>query len=185
MTISLEKGGRISLSKDDGGLGWNAAKAGGLFSAFRSAPDIDLDASCVVFDRSGEAMDIVFFNKLQGFGGAIHHGGDNRTGAGDGDDEQIMIDLTRLPSEVGHLVLTVNSYQGQTFDKIENASCRLVDDTTGKEIAKYVLSDKGSHTGVVMACISREGSGWSMKAIGTVAGGRTAHDLVPYARKAF
>jgi tellurium resistance protein TerZ len=90
-----------------------------------------------------------------------------------------MVDLAALPAEVVTLVFTVNSFTGDTFDRIENAYCRLVDAATGQETARYALTGSGSHTGQVMAKVSRSGGGWEMKAIGEKTLGRTFHDMMP------
>jgi len=181
-TISLEKRGGGSLSRVVMGLGWDAAKKkgflGGMFGG-GSGGDIDLDASCVLLDQAGEIVDTVWFRQLQSRDGSIVHTGDNRTGAGDGDDEQIRVDLGRVPAGVATLVFVVNSFTGESFDRIANASCRLVDETTGDEIARYDLSGGGAHTAQVMAKVTRHGAGWQMTAIGATASGRTFHDLMP------
>ena len=140
--------------------------------------DIDLDASCLLFDTGRNLLDQVWFRQLRSRDGSIIHSGDNLTGAGDGDDEMITVDLTRLPPQVTALVFTVNSFRGDTFDRIENAYCRLVDATTQAELARYDLTGAGSHTGQVMAQLTREGGGWEMKALGVRTSGRTFHDMM-------
>lgn len=145
---------------------------------------IDLDASCIVLDSSKQLLDLVWFRELKSKDGSIVHSGDNRTGEGDGDDESIQVNLEQLPSGVKHLVFTVNSFTGQNFESVENAYCRIVDEVTGKELARFNLSDKGRHTGVVMAYLSRTAAGWDLTAIGTVANGRTAQDLANEAAQA-
>lgn len=186
--ISLQKGQTISLAKSGGGaltktvmgIGWDVRKAKGLGKLFGGGGgDIDLDASCLLFDGSGQLVDAVWFRQLQSKDGSIVHTGDNRTGAGDGDDEQIIVDLSRVPANVTKLIFTVNSFQGDTFDRIENAYCRLVDATTNGEIARYDLTGSGPHTGQVMASLTRTGGGWDMKAIGERTSGRTFHDMMP------
>jgi tellurium resistance protein TerZ len=189
MTINLSKGQTISLAKTDGsagltkvrmGLGWDAAKKkGGFFGFGGGAADVDLDASVIVFDRDKKMLDAVWFVHLRGMGGAIQHSGDNRTGDGDGDDESITVDLTALPDTATDLVFTVNSFTGQTFNAVENATCRLVDAKAETEISRYTLSEKGNHTGVVMARVSRTANGWEMTAIGETTTARTVKDMVP------
>lgn len=187
--VSLVKGQSVSLEKRDGGqlsqitmgLGWDVAMKKGLFGS-RPGPSVDLDASCVTFDASGTLVDTVWFNQLQSRDGSIVHTGDNRTGAGDGDDEQIKVDLTRVPANVTTLVFTVNSFTGITFEQIENATCRIVDQTTGDEIARYDLSGSGRHTAQIMAKLTRGSGSWTMTAIGEIASGRTMHDLLPAIR---
>ena len=185
MSVNLSKGQRVSLQKSNGGglsrvrmgLGWDAVKKKGLFHA--KTQSIDLDASALLFDAAGNLVDQVWFNQLDSRDGSIHHTGDNRTGDGEGDDESIQVDLTRVPPAVSTVVFTVNSFTGQDFSQIENAFCRLVDETDRSEIARYTLTGSGTHTAQIMAKLSRDGAGWSMTAIGTPASGRTFRDLLP------
>jgi tellurium resistance protein TerZ len=132
MAINLQKGQKISLSKESGGtlskvvmgLGWDAKKSGGgmLKGMFGggSSSSIDLDASCVLFNDQNKVVDTVYFGQLKSRDGSIVHTGDNRTGDGDGDDEQIIVDLDKIPATVKSLVFTVSSYTGQTFAEVEN-----------------------------------------------------------------
>jgi len=186
MTVSLSKGQKVSLEKRGGGtlsrvrmgLGWDAAKKKGLFGSRRQT--IDLDASALLFDAAGSLVDQVWFRQLNSKDGSVHHTGDNLTGAGEGDDESIQVDLSRLPATVNTLVFTVNSFTGQNFSQIENAYCRLLDETAGDtELARYDLTGSGQHTAQIMAKVSRDGAGWSMTALGIPASGRTFHDLLP------
>jgi len=186
MTVSLSKGQKVSLEKRGGGtlsrvrmgLGWDAAKKKGLFGSRRQT--IDLDASALLFDAAGSLVDQVWFQQLNSKDGSVHHTGDNLTGAGEGDDESIQVDLSRLPATVNTLVFTVNSFTGQNFSQIENAYCRLLDETAGDaELARYDLTGSGQHTAQIMAKVSRDGAGWSMTALGIPASGRTFHDLLP------
>jgi tellurium resistance protein TerZ len=188
MSVSLSKGQKISLSKDNAslsrismGVGWDVAKKGGLLGSLfgGGGGDIDLDASCLVFDDAGQQVDEIWFRQLKGMNGAIVHTGDNMTGAGDGDDESIKVELSKLPATVKSLVFTVNSFRGQTFDKVANAYCRVVDEATGSELAKFVLSESGSHTGMIMAKIYRHNGEWKIHAIGEKTNGRTFHDMMP------
>jgi tellurium resistance protein TerZ len=186
MTVSLSKGQKISLVKASGpqltkahmGLGWDAAKVRGLFGR-KKEQSIDLDASCLAFDAAGALVDQVWFQQLRSKDGAIVHTGDNRSGDGDGDDESIIVDLPAVNSLVKTLVFVVNSYSGESFSQIENAFCRLVDLSTGTEIARVDLTESGSHTAQVMAKLVRTGAGWEMQAIGEKANGRTILDLIP------
>ena len=180
-TVRLEKSGGGTLTRVAMGLGWDVRKSRGLLGMFGGGGggDIDLDASCLMFDGGRTMVDQVWFRQLTSKDGSIVHSGDNRTGAGDGDDETINVDLSRLPSTVQTLVFTVNSFQGDTFEKIENAYCRLVDLTTGTEMARFDLTGSGSHTGQVMAKLTRSGDGWEMKALGEKTTGRTFHDMAP------
>jgi len=185
MGVNLSKGQQVSLTKRGGGglslvrmgLGWDAVKKRGLFGS--RSQSIDLDASALLFDGHGNLVDAVWFRQLRSKDGSVQHTGDNLTGDGDGDDESIIVDLTRVPPAVTQIVFTVNSFTGQDFSQIENAFCRLVDDTNNDELARYDLSGSGRHNAQIMAKVSRGGAGWTMTAIGATASGRTVQDLVP------
>lgn len=192
MAVNLQKGQKISLEKEAGstlnnifmGLGWDAARPkegkgilGRFFGGGGEPDNIDLDASCVLFDEQGNPLEIVYFNHLTGANGAIRHTGDNLTGDGDGDDEVINVSLSKLADNIHTLVFTVNSYRGQTFNEVENAFCRLCDDG-GKEIARYEISGGGEHTAMIMAKVYRHNGEWKMAAIGEPMTARTAHDMV-------
>jgi len=183
-TISLEKTGGAGLTKIRLGLGWDPEKTGLMGKLFGGGGDIDLDASCILFDENMKAVDLVWFRQLKSKDGSIVHSGDNRTGEGEGDDESITVDLYKLPISVKHLVFTVNSFTGQSFEKVAKAYCRILDASKSNEIARFNLSEKGRHTGVVMACLTRGPSGWDFKAIGTTTTGRTADELVSLAVQA-
>ncbi|MFC5750114.1 TerD family protein [Actinomadura rugatobispora] len=186
MSISLQKGQKVSLAKPGGGgltrvrmgLGWDAVAKKGRFGRSK-AQSIDLDASCLLFDASGNLADSVWFRQLRSKDGSVLHTGDNLTGEGEGDDEVINVDLPSVPGNIAQLVFTVNSFTGQDFSQIANAFCRLVDETTGQEIARYDLSGAGEHNAQIMAKVSRDGQGWSMTAIGATANGRTFQHLLP------
>lgn len=182
MSISLSKGDKINLEKTDGslyetvkmGLGWKGK--GGLFSS----GSIDLDASVLLFNKKGKLVDQVWFRQLASKDRNITHSGDDRVGAGSGDNEVITVQLSKLKEEIHSLIFTVNSFTGQTFDSVKKAFCRLVDSTNNSEIAKYDLSDcGGSHTGMVMAKLQRTSKGWKMEALGDTCQGRTFHDMLP------
>lgn len=191
MGISLQKGQKISLSKEAGGtlnkvvmgLGWDVKKSGGglfkgMFGAGGGAP-IDLDASCVMFNEQNKVADTIWFRQLKSRDGSVVHTGDNRTGEGDGDDEQIIVDLTKVPANIKALIFTVNSFTSQTFDNVDNAYCRMVDASNNKEIARYTLSAQGPHTAQIMAKLYRHNDEWKMHAIGENGNGRTIESLLP------
>ncbi|MFN6535578.1 MAG: TerD family protein [Nostoc sp. EkiNYC01] len=184
MGINLQKGQRISLSKEAPGLtklmcglGWDTTKpsGGGFFGAFSNTQDCDIDASVICLDENGKIANIsnlIYFGNLSHKSGAITHLGDNLTGAGEGDDEQIIVDLARLPKEIVKLVFTVNIYdciaRKQEFAQVKNAFVRLVNTSNNQELAKYNLSGseyKGM-TGMIMAEIYNHNSEWKMAAIG-------------------
>ncbi len=163
-TVSLVKTGAPPLSKVVMGLGWDPAKHG---------RDIDLDASVISYDASGGKMGLVWFMHKSDYSGAIQHSGDNLTGQGGGDDEQIQVDLGALPAAVTHLVFTINSFTGQNFTEVRNAYCRLLD-PTNTELVRYDLSAGEAQTGVLMARLSRTPDGtWTMRALGEFHKGRT------------
>jgi len=156
------------------GLGWDPARQGA---------SIDLDASVIAFDARGSAVDKAWFMAKTALGGAIRHSGDNLTGEGEGDDEQIVVDLDRIPAGVVALMFTVTSFGGQTFNEIRSAFCRLVD-ANGAELVRFDLSDTKASTGVVMCSMYREtgSTAWSMTALGEFADGRTVRAMVAPAK---
>lgn len=194
MGISLQKGQKISLAKEGGeglskvvmGVGWDMAEAksggllGGFFGGKKQLESIDLDASCVLFDEEKNQVDVVYFGQLNSRDGSIRHTGDNLTGEGDGDDEQIIVDLSRVPGHVKTLVFTVSSFRGQTFDQVANAFCRVVNQSNNQEIAKYSLSSQGPHTAQIMAKLYRHNGEWKMAAVGENCNGRTFQDMLPF-----
>jgi tellurium resistance protein TerZ len=187
MTVNLQKGQKISLDKEAGGslsravmgLGWDAIKSKGFFGFGAKTESVDLDASCVMFDEGNRPVDVVWFRQLKSRDGSIVHTGDNRTGAGDGDDEQIIVELARVPANVKSLVFTVNSFTGQNFSQVQNAYCRIVNAANQQEVARYDLSVQGVHTAQIMAKLYRHNGEWKMHAIGENASGRTFDDLMP------
>jgi stress response protein SCP2 len=176
--VCLRKGERVILTKSGApaltqvvmGLGWDPAAQG---------KDIDLDASVIAYDAGGAAQETVWFMQLEGFGGAIQHAGDSLTGEGDGDDEQIKVDLSRLPTAVHGLVFVITSFRGHKFTDVRNAFCRLVDGRSGTELVRFDLSESKPNTGVVMATLTRSASGhWVMAAVGTFHDAKTARTMV-------
>lgn len=190
-SINLSKGQKISLSKDGGsltrvklGLGWDPveapAKKGGLFKrASSGSKSIDLDASAVLLDGQRNVVDTVWFRQLKSKDGSVTHTGDNLTGAGDGDDESILVDLSAVPANVETLAFTVNSFSNQGFGEVANAFCRLVDETTGAEFARYDLSAQGPHSALVIAKVYRHGGEWKMAALGDPGAGKTVAEILP------
>lgn len=190
MAISLTKGQKINLKKDNGsslaklmiGLGWDPvqpAKSGGggffssLFSS-DSAPDIDCDAF-VILCKEGKLTDwdedCVYFAHKEHASGAITHMGDNRTGDGDGDDEQIMVNLEKVPADYDKLVFAVNIYRceenKQHFGMIGNAFIRIVDQATGQEFCRYNLSEKyDGMTAMLFGEVYRYKGEWKFNALG-------------------
>ncbi len=188
MGISLVKGQKISLEKADGsalskiflGAGWDVAKSGGFLGGLFGGNDsIDLDASAILFDADKRVVDTVWFAQLRSTDGSIQHSGDNLTGEGAGDDERIYVDLTQVPSQVQSIVFTISSFRGQTFEKVSNAFCRLVDATNNNEIARYDLSSKGQYTALIMARVYRHNGAWKMSALGEACHGKKIQEIIP------
>lgn len=182
MSVNLQKGQKVELRKDSGGqlkrvmvgLGWDEAKpAKGLFSIFSGKTnDIDCDASAFlcVDGKLQSNRDIVYYGNLSHKSGAVQHMGDNLTGAGDGDDEQIVIDLMKLPSEYDKIVFVVNIFhsreRNQHFGMIDNAFIRICDDN-GKEMCHYNLTENYSGmTALVFGELYRHNGAWKFGAIG-------------------
>ena len=180
MSVNLQKGQKVELRKNNGGslrrvmvgLGWDEVKQKrGLFAP--KPQDIDCDASAIlcVNGRLVDAKDLVFYNNLTHRSGAVMHMGDNLTGAGEGDDEQIMVDLTALPGQYDKIIFTVTIYQarerGQHFGLISNCFIRICDAETGQEICKYNLSENYSGmTAMIFGELYRYNGAWKFNAIG-------------------
>ena len=187
MAVNLQKGQKISLNKEAGsalthivmGLGWDAAKKKSFLGFGGGGQEIDLDASCLMFDAGGALVDAVWFRQLRSKDNSIEHTGDNRTGAGDGDDEQIKVALQSVPAAVKSLVFTVNCFTGQDFSQVANAYCRILNGSRQQEVARYDLSVQGSHNAQIMAKLYRHNDEWKMHAIGENGQGRTFESLMP------
>lgn len=180
MAISLQKGQKVSLSKENKnlsvvviGLGWDEAprqKKG--FFAPKPQP-IDCDASALLL-KNGKLIskdDIVFFGNLQHKSGTVKHMGDNLTGAGEGDDEQIVVDLSSVPNDYDKIVIVVNIYEAfkrnQNFGMIQNAFIRIVDSKTNQEMCKYNLTENYSGmTAMIFGEVYRHNGEWKFNAIG-------------------
>lgn len=186
MGINLQKGQRISLTKDNPGLkktmvglGWDPVKQkskgllGGLFGGSGQA-QVDCDASVFMLDENGKLKskeNIIYFGNLKSKCGSIQHMGDNLTGNGDGDDEQIMVDLSMVPQNIVKLVFVVNIYgaaeRKQHFGMIENAFIRLVNLSDNKEMLRFNLTEEYSDkTGLYVGEIYRNNGEWKFIAVG-------------------
>ncbi len=187
MSVNLQKGQKVELRKNNGGtlrkvmvgLGWDEAKPekkgffSSLFGSNNLNNDIDCDASAIlcVDGKLVNNRDVVFFNNLNHSSRAVKHMGDNLTGAGDGDDEQIFVDLENLPGNYDKIVFVVNIYQArqrnQHFGMIRNAFIRICDAESGKEICKYNLSENYNNmTAMIFGELYRYNSEWKFNAIG-------------------
>jgi stress response protein SCP2 len=172
--IELERGDEMALAHDDGtpmgkltmGLGWDKKRGAGALSG-SNTPDVDLDASAIQY--AGEQLfDLAFFNHLETRDGSVTHLGDNISGRGEGDDEQISIDLAKVYPRVDTMLFLVSSYQGHTLEFVSNAYCRLVDEN-GAELARFTLTEGVPRTGFLLASMVRDlegGSGWRLRAVG-------------------
>lgn len=181
MSVNLQKGQKVSLTKDNAGLsnvivglGWDEVKQGGVMGLFsKKAQDIDCDASAIML-RNGKFVDkndLVYFGNLRHGSGTVMHMGDNLTGAGEGDDEQIIIDLSRVPQDYDRIVIVVNIYQAikrhQHFGMIGNAFIRLVDGRNNTEMCKYNLTENYSGmTAMIFGEIYRHNGEWKFSAVG-------------------
>lgn len=179
MSISLQKGQKVSLTKDNAGLakvviglGWDEVQQKrGFFSAKPQA--IDCDASALML-RNGKLCakeDIIYYGNLQHATRTVQHMGDNLTGAGEGDDEQIIVDLASIPEQYDKIVLVVNIYQAvqrhQHFGMIQNAFIRLVDARNNSEMCRYNLTEDYSNmTAMIFGEVYRHGGEWKFNAIG-------------------
>ena len=190
MSVSLQKGQKVNLSKDNAGLakvivglGWDEAKpsgggGGGFFAtlfggAATTHQAIDCDASAIMLKNGKfvDRTDLVYFGNLKHKSGTVNHMGDNLTGEGEGEDEQIVIDLSRVPAEYDKIVIVVNIYQAvqrkQHFGMIENAFIRLVDARNNKEMCKYNLTENYSGmTAMIFGEIYRHNGEWKFNAMG-------------------
>jgi len=175
MAISLQKGQKVDLTKGNPslskalvGLGWDTKKYDG-------GADFDLDAAAFVLGENGKVMndaDFVFYNNLKHSSGAVSHTGDNLTGAGEGDDEVILIDFSKIPSNVNKVSFTVTIHEAesrkQNFGQVSNAFIRIVDEAKGQELIRYDLGEDFSvETAVVVAELYRNGAEWKFNAIGS------------------
>jgi len=197
MSVSLKKGQKVSLSKNTPsglskvmvGLGWEPVKksGGGFLSALFGGfgPDYDLDASVFILKNGklrDEYEDLVYFGHLTHMTGAVQHMGDNLTGEGEGDDEQIFIDFKRLPSEYDRLVVVVNIYQAyernQDFGQIRNAFIRIVDTQKRQEMCRFDLSDDYSGmTAMIFGELIKENNEWKFVAVGEGTKDRGLNDM--------
>ncbi len=181
MAINLKKGQRINLKKEAPGLtkvmcglGWDVAESKGLFGLFKGN-DFDLDASVFCLtnrEKLKSKSDVIYFGNLNHSSGGITHLGDNLTGEGQGDDEQILVDLTKIPDDIVKLVFVVNIYKAkqrqQSFGQVKNAFVRLVNLSNNKEIARYSLlgEEYDGKTSMILAEVYRNNGEWEMEAVG-------------------
>ncbi len=145
------------------GIGWDKDSGAGVARTGR--PEVDLDATALQF-TGRQLFDLAFYNNLKTRDGSVEHLGDNTTGSGEGDDEAVLVDLAKVHGPVDTIVFLVSSYQGHSLEWVANAYCRLVDDATDEELARFTLTFSLKETGAVLALLRRTSSGWSLKAVG-------------------
>ncbi len=173
MALTLSKGGNLSLSKTDPslkrvlvGLGWDSRSTDGQ--------DFDLDASAFLLGANGKVRsdaDFIFYNQLKSADGSIEHTGDNRTGAGAGDDEAIRINLERVPMDIDKIVITVTIHDAQArrqnFGQVMNSFIRIVNEDTQNEVVRYDLAeDASTETAMVFGEVYRSNGEWKFRAVG-------------------
>ncbi|MDT4924893.1 MAG: tellurium resistance protein TerD [Pseudonocardiales bacterium] len=173
MSVSLSKGGNVSLSKEAPGLqavlvglGWDVRTTTGA--------DFDLDASALLVDTSGKILSdahFIFFNNLTSPDGSVEHTGDNLTGEGEGDDEAIKVNLVGVPQEVDKVVVAVSIYDAETrqqsFGQVRNAFIRVVNQADNRELTRYDLSeDASTETAMIFGELYRNGAEWKFRAVG-------------------
>ncbi|MFF3226610.1 TerD family protein [Nocardia suismassiliense] len=176
MFVTLRDDNRGGLHYVSMALGWDPAHQHRWSSG--GAKDIDLNASALLY-ADNNIVDVVYHEQLTSRDGSVRHLGDSTTGEGNGDNEIIAVDLTRMAPEVTVVFFLVTCYTGQTFDQIENAFCRIVDGVSDAEIARYDLSNAGPHTGLILGKVFRSGNAWQFAAIGEGISARHPADAVP------
>lgn len=175
MPISLKKGQKVNLTKDAPGLTKVVVGLGWDVNSFDTGGDFDLDAAAFLLGDSGKAAssdDFVFYGNLKHSSGGVEHMGDNLTGAGEGDDEQIKVDLTMLPDAITHIAFTATIYEAearrQNFGMVNNAFIRIVNEASGEELLRYDLGEDFSiETAVVFGELYKHNGEWKFNAIGS------------------
>ena len=175
MPVSLQKGQKVSLTKGNPGLNNVVVGIGWDVNAFDTGGDFDLDSAAFLLGDNGKVTaqtDFVFFGNLNHPSGAVQHLGDNKTGVGDGDDEQIKLDLSKIPANVTKIAFTVTIYEAearrQNFGQVSNAFVRIYNEANGEELLRYDLGEDFSiETAVVFGELYKNGDEWKFNAIGS------------------
>lgn len=175
MPVSLKKGQKVSLTKDNPGLSKVVVGLGWDINNFDTGGSFDLDTAAFLLGDNGKVAssgDFVFYGNLEHSSGSVKHMGDNLTGEGDGDDEQIKIDLTRVPESVSRIAFTVTIYEAeerrQNFGQVNNAFIRIVDESNGQELLRYDLGEDFSiETAAVFGEVYKNNGEWKFNAIGS------------------
>ena len=182
MPINLSKGQKVNLTKDNPGLKNIMVGLGWDVNAFDSGADFDLDASAFLCGANGKCpteKEFIFYSNLEHESGSVKHMGDNRTGEGEGDDEQIEVDLSQVPANIEKIAFTATIYDAesrrQNFGQVSNAYIRIVDESTNQEIIRYDLGEDFSiETAVVVGELYKNNGEWKFNAIGSGFQGRLA-----------
>ena len=175
MPVNLKKGQKVSLTKENPGLKRVVVGLGWDVNAFDTGGDFDLDAAAFLLTDSGKGKDsgdFVFYGNLKHTSGSVQHMGDNLTGAGDGDDEQIKVDLSMVPEDISKIAFSATIYEAearrQNFGQVNNAFIRIYNEETGEEILRYDLGEDFSiETAVVFGELYKNGNEWKFNAIGS------------------
>lgn len=175
MPINLTKGQKVDLTKGNPGLKKIMVGLGWDINAFDTGAAFDLDASAFMLGATGKCpteKEFIFYGNLKHTSESLVHMGDNLTGEGDGDDEQIQVDLTKVPDNIEKIAFTVTIYDAesrrQNFGQVSNAFIRLVNEETGAEIIRYDLGEDFSiETAVVVGELYRHNGEWKFNAIGS------------------
>lgn len=175
MPVSLKKGQKVNLSKDNPGLSKVVVGLGWDVNNFDTGGDFDLDTAAFLLGDNGKVAgsgDFIFYGNLKHSSGSVEHQGDNLTGAGDGDDEQIKVDLSRLPESIVRITFTATIYEAeerrQNFGMVNNAFIRIYNENTGEELLRYDLGEDFSiETAVVFGELYKNNGEWKFNAIGS------------------
>ncbi|MDE7318803.1 MAG: TerD family protein [Lachnospiraceae bacterium] len=175
MPVNLQKGQKVSLTKGNPGLKKVVVGLGWDVNAFDTGGDFDLDAAAFLLTDSGKVKDsgdFVFYGNLKHTSGSVQHMGDNLTGAGDGDDEQIKVDLSMVPGDISKIAFSATIYEAearrQNFGQVNNAFIRIYNEETGEEMLRYDLGEDFSiETAVVFGELYKNGNEWKFNAIGS------------------
>jgi len=175
MAISLSKGQKVDLTKSNPGLTNITVGVGWDTNKYDGGKDFDLDSSIFLLNAAGvcaNEKDFVFFNNLEGGNGSVVHTGDNLTGEGDGDDEQVKVSLSNVPATVERIAFAITIHdaeqRSQNFGQVSNSYVRIVNDASGEELIRYDLGEDFSiETAVVVGELYRHGSEWKFNAIGS------------------
>lgn len=175
MPVNLQKGQKVSLTKENPGLNNVLVGIGWDVNRFDTGGDFDLDSAAFILADTGRVSsqdDFIFFGNLSHPSGSVRHMGDNLTGVGDGDDEQIRIELSKVPANISRIAFTVTIYDAdsrhQNFGQVSNAYVRIMDESTGAELLRYDLGEDFSiETAAVFGELYKNGAEWKFNAIGS------------------